>query len=128
MTDPRTFPGFRPELYPRLEGAPAPTAAQDTNPALARKLAVLAAYYQINLCYQRLLAARKAGTDERSALQELEKALLARDRLDDEFAVYGLVSSPEVVNGIIANVKFTAPGKTEPRFSAISMCFAVTPP
>ncbi len=130
MEDPRTDPRFRPELYPRCSDSAPPL--DDAQPAAHRQLALLAAYYQINCCAEALQAVRQSAerspAAERAALQELEKALLARDALEDQFAPYGLVSSPLVENGLITEVSFTSPNQPKIPVSSLSMYFALTPP
>jgi hypothetical protein len=130
MQDPRNKPGFRPEWYPRCDGGPA-AADGGGRAAHERKLALLAAYYEINVRYRELITARqdpdRSPDREAAALRNMEQALLARDALQDEYAAYGIATSPQVENGLIRNVVFTTPGMAAPgaMASSLSMCFAV---
>lgn len=127
MTDPRSAPNFQPELYPQCDGLPAPLPAGASAPA-KRKLELLAAFYDINRCYQSVAAARKnhgiGSAEERAALQEMEKALRAKDALEDQHAAYGIVGSPKVQAGFIRNVTFTSP-QVSKQYSTLSVYFAV---
>lgn len=127
MDDPRNTAGFRPELFPLMDGMPAPSQG-NTELAAQRKLSLAAAFYRINCAYQDFLAAKASGAadGERTALQAMEKALIARDALQDQLAPFGIAATPEVKNGVIANLVFTSPRGGSGQSSFLSMCFAVT--
>ncbi len=131
MDDPRNNSHFKPELYPRCHDGPAPEP-NAPEPAARRKLALLTAYYQINLCAQTLQTARQAPQRskevEHAALKALEKALLARDALEDQYAPYGIVSSPKVEGGLVTEVSFTSTRPSGPQLSSISMYYAMDVP
>jgi hypothetical protein len=128
MDDPPNNTSLGPSLFPFCDGGPPPIPSED--PASARKLDFLGIYYQINCCAQRLLETRKRSDPiaERAALQLMEKALLARDALENECAPYGVAASPVMVNGFIADVRFSAPTAPLRQPSTVSMRFAVPPP
>jgi hypothetical protein len=131
-TQPRSRggPQFKPKLYPKCDGGPAPPL-DDPAPNAQRKLKLLAAYYEINVCYRRLLAIRRSGrrfrVRVRPAIRALENAFAARERLEHQYAVYGFASAPRVRRGLIINVVFTVPPPRQPQPSSVSLCFAVTP-
>lgn len=128
MNSPTSLPDFDPSLYPKCDQG-APPSPFDTSRAVLSKLEFLAAYYAINQSYRRLQNARaqKAGCEEeRAALQAIERALLARDALEDKYASLGVAATPEFVNGYVTNVNFVEPpGPTGG--SSLSMLFAVQP-
>ena len=126
MNDPRSLPGFDPTLYPQCDHADLPT---DASAIAARKLEFLAAYYDLNRSYRSLLSLRAAGRppeEERAALQAIERALLARDALEDKYAPYGVVATPDFENGLVKNISFVQPPGPVVR-SSLSMFFAVPP-
>lgn len=129
MKDPRWLPDFDPTLYPQCDhGAPPP--ASDKSPAAARKLEFLAAYYRINVFSRALRLIRAQGhaaADEREALQAIERALLARDALEDKYAPLGVVATPDFEDGLVKDVSFVQPARPAPA-SSLSMLFAVPPP
>jgi hypothetical protein len=129
MEDPRTATGSDLSLFPLCDGGLAPFSSGE-DPASGRKLDFLTVYYQINRCSQRLLEARKRSNPiaERAALQAMEKALLARDALENQCAPYGVAASPVLVDGLITDVRFSAPSAGPGRSSSVSMRFAVPPP
>lgn len=129
MDDPRTKAGFIPAFFPRCDGAEPPEPEAADHVAL-RKLDFLAVYYHINLCSRRVRAARQ-GSDPaavRSALQAMEKALLARDAVEDQHAPYGIAACPRIENGLITEIRFSAPSRPPVQSSSVSMRFAVPPP
>jgi hypothetical protein len=129
MADPRAESGFRPDLFPLCEGRAVPSF--ETSDAITRrKLDYLLVYYEINLRYQQLLAARQspAGEAERTALQAIEQALLARDALEDQHARFGVIACPVIENGIIVNLKFAAPPSRSQSFSSMTMTFNLPVP
>ena len=110
--DPRTAPGFVPQLYPAANGlAESIGGADPHNEVIAREF--LAAYYAINVRSRQLieLRARPRGTNfprlERAALQAIETALIQRDELEDRYAPFGVLAEPEARDGVTVNVRFT---------------------
>src|SRR5215510_1958471 len=86
--DARSRIGFLPQLYPSANGKNAPpVAATERNDRI--KLEFLAAYYDLNCCYSRLLETRKKpeiperNKEESEHLQAIEKVLIRRDGLED---------------------------------------------
>ena len=127
MNDPRSLPGFEPTLYPQCDHGVPPT---DISVTTIRKLEFLAAYYELNRSYRALMSIRANGRsqqEERAALQAIERALLARDALEDKYAPFGVVASPEFENGFVKNISFVQP--PGPKIgSSLSMLFGVPPP
>jgi hypothetical protein len=72
-----------------------------------------AAYYDLNCHYSRLLAVRAQGETpevknaEYECLRAIEKALIIRDGLEDEYASSGVIAEPVVMDGYTMDVKFT---------------------
>jgi hypothetical protein len=121
-----------PALMPRCEGE-APPAPDDTSPTAEMKRAFLAAYYQINVLSRRLSTVRAKppstarAAAEREVLQAIERAILARDALEDEHAVAGIIGQPTFENGVVTDIHFTFPGRRYGGMSSTTMCFAVAP-
>lgn len=129
ITDPRLLSDFDPALYPQCDEVAAPSP-YDVGVIALRKLEFLAAYYEINRCHQALLSVRasKHGlVEERTALQAIERALLARDALDDKYAPLGVAATPVFEKGFVKTVNFVqaAPQRVA---SSLSMLFAVPAP
>jgi hypothetical protein len=110
--DPRTAPGFLPHHYPAANGKAAPpVGAVEQNERIT--LEFLAAYYHLNCAYARVIELRKQPKSpdrlqaERACLQEIEKGLIVRDRLEDHYASYGVITDPASQNGFTRNVKFS---------------------
>ena len=129
ITDPRLLSDFDPALYPQCDEVAAPSPYEVGVSAL-RKLEFLAAYYEINRRHQALLSVRasKGGpVEERSALQAIERALLARDGLEDKYTPLGVAATPVFEKGFVKSVNFVQPAPP-PAASSLSMLFAVQAP
>src|SRR5262245_42005024 len=92
--DPRPRSGFLPQFYPTANGQSAPPVeATGRNDRII--LEFLAAYYDLNSHYSRLLETRKnpgspeRRKSERKRLHAIEKVLIRRDRLEDRYAPLG---------------------------------------
>jgi hypothetical protein len=123
------LPDFDSGLYPKCDQGPPPSPF-DTSSAAITKLEFLAAYYEINQGYSRLLAARAQNArpeEERAALEAIERALLARDALEDKYARLGVAATAEFVDGYARNVNFVQPHRPLAG-SSLAMLFAVRPP
>jgi|SoiMethySBSTD1v2_1073268.scaffolds.fasta_scaffold465429_2 hypothetical protein len=107
-------------LYPQCDGKPwESNGSTDRSAAVRRQF--LDAYFRINVAYAKLVALRSKWPShppkakERSALQGIEMALLARAALDDCHASRGLVATPVYRDGFTVNVLFsdalTGPGR-----------------
>jgi len=112
LQDPRSETGFRPSFYPRANGKDAPpvdSAAQNDRIILE----FLAAYYQLNCEYFRLLNVREQPDSqgrseaERERLQAIEKVLILRDGLEDRYAPLGVVVEPAVKEGFTVDLKIS---------------------
>jgi len=116
--DPRKRPDFQPSLYPKANGrvvAPSTTAppsdATDRNQSVV--LEFLAAYYDINCEHHRLIQARAIADPvarlarEHECLQAIEKSLISRDALEDQYAPFGIIAEPVAQDGFTVDVKFT---------------------
>src|SRR5580765_8509775 len=110
--DPRSRSGFLPQFYPTANGKNAPPAgATERNDRII--LEFLAAYYDLNSHYSRLLETRKnpespeLSKAERKRLQAIEKGLILRDSLEDRYAPFGVIAEPVVHAGFTVDVKFS---------------------
>ena len=106
--------GRQTKYYPRADGKPAPARhSKDRNDRI--KLRFLTAYRRLNRCYANLLEARRkklsgptrSELSERVALRQVEKALRARDELEDKYACYGVIAEPVIANGFTVDVRFS---------------------
>jgi len=131
----RGKPGFNPNLFPSCDGRPLTTVPRD-EPWLAVKRRFLDAYWRINVQYAGLRALRGGRrpvqfAQERPFLKAIERALRAKDALEDRWASRGLVATPEWFNGIAINVAFAHPGSPVPRpaspiaSASVALSFAV---
>ena len=108
--DPRLRNDFQPHYYPKANGKEAPAAdAGERNDRIL--LEFLAAYYDLNCEYARLLEVRRGepspqrGEAERRRLQAIEKVLIVRDALEDRYAPLGVVTEPVVRDGFTMDVR-----------------------
>src|SRR5215468_8104402 len=95
--DPRSRSDFRTKHYPQANGREAPPLdASGRNDRVV--LEFLALYYDLNCQYAALLQVRKepksAGQacTEREHLRAIETTLIARDRLEDRYAPFGVIA------------------------------------
>lgn len=112
LEDPRCQSDFQPQYYPLANHQMAPPAgALERNDRI--KLEFLAAYYELNCAYSRLLAARQGPPSpeldetEKESLRAVEKRLIVRDKLEDQYAPFGVIADPVVRNGFTVNVIFS---------------------
>ena len=110
FVDPRCRSDFLPQHYPTANGQTAPSvAATERNDRIILEL--LAAYYDLNCGYARLLEVRKSANSperreaERKCLQTIEKVLIVRDGLEDRYAPLGVITEPVVREGFTADLK-----------------------
>jgi hypothetical protein len=109
--DPRRSHDFLPQYYPKANGKDAPIDAVERNDRLV--LEFLAAYYDLNCEYARLLHVRaepasiKRQEAERKSLQAVERLLIVRDRLEDKYAPFGVIADPFVEDGFTVNLIFS---------------------
>jgi hypothetical protein len=109
FTDPRSRVEFQTQHYPRVNGqeAPPPTATGRNDQI---KLQFLAAYYDLNCEYARLVAARQEADSperreaEKKSLQNVERLLIVRDGLEDQCAPLGVIAEPVAKDGFTVNV------------------------
>src|SRR5882724_11146721 len=108
--DPRSRSGFLLQYYPAANGKDAPPAdATERNDRIM--LEFLAAYYEINWQYSRLLEVRQRPDSperseaERERLQAIENALIHRDSLEDRYAPFGVIAEPVVKEGFTVDLK-----------------------
>jgi hypothetical protein len=108
--DPRSRSGFLSHYYPSANGKPAPPADSTERNDLIM-LEFLAAYYEINREYARLLEVRKEpesperSAAERERLQAIESVLILRDGLEDRYAPFGVIAEPVVKDGFTVDLK-----------------------
>ena len=119
--DPRNRADFQPSLYPKANGAvPAPAGPPTTDPSLDLPdrnhrivLEFLAAYYDINCRHRQLVEARAVADPvqrlprEHECLRAIEKTLIRRDALEDQYAPFGIIAEPLAKDGYTIDVKFT---------------------
>jgi len=99
-------------LYPACDGKPW-TNGQRAKGGEKVKQQFLEAYFRINLAYARLMAYRKKRhsqlptTVERSLLQQIERAILDREAVEDRHASRGVVATPIYRDGFTVDLLFT---------------------
>ena len=135
VEDPRMAPDFKPGFYPRVNGStsPAPDAAAQ-NDRIKREFA--AAYYALN-CEHALLTKLRScsdsaerGEEEKKILQKIERLLIARDELEDEYAPFGVIAEPIVQEGFTVNLNVSfgnvdAFGRLRSDYYTLTACFPV---
>jgi hypothetical protein len=128
MNSSSSDPNFDPALYPKCDQGPPPSPL-DGDSTSAAKREFLAAYYRLNQSHWRLATVRgerRSAEEERTALQAIELALLARDAVEDKYAPLGIMATPEFTKGYVTNVSFGQPPRAA-RGASLSMVFAVQP-
>jgi hypothetical protein len=136
--DPRNRSDFRPQHYPRVNGQPAPPpGATERNDRI--KLEFLAAYYDLNGAYARLLEARghpdspERRDAEKKCLQATERLLIVRDSLEDKYAPLGVIAEPIVKNGFTVNLNISfgnvdAAGRLRSDYYTVTACVPIPLP
>jgi hypothetical protein len=109
LPDPRGNAQDLPPDFPTVNGQrPPPPGATARNDRIM--LDFLCAYYHLNRAYRRLLEARSLPegdarlTAERESLQDVEKILIIRDRLEDLHAPLGVITEPVVRQGFTVDL------------------------
>jgi hypothetical protein len=113
VKDPRIGSEFRPQFLPLSDlGDPPPVGTPQRNDCI--RLEFLCAYYELNVAYARLLAAREDQfSEERSGIRrEIERLQMIRDQLEDRYAPYGVIAEPAFARGFAVNVAFTFPNES----------------
>lgn len=110
--DPRRRADFHPHFYPTANGKGAPSVDSTAqNDGII--LEFLAAYYDLNCEYSRLLEVRKQPISterneaERKCLQDIEKSVIVRDGLEDRYAPFGVIAQPNVRDGFTVNLRIS---------------------
>jgi len=112
VEDPRRRIDFLPQYYPQANGQEAPPIESVEQNARIT-LEFLAAYYDLNCEYVRLLEVRNAPASqqrseaEKKSLQAVERLLIVRDRLEDQYAPFGVIADPVVRDGFTVNVRLS---------------------
>ena len=111
--DPRRDPDFVADLFPLCEGTPLPP---EPDGATGRaKLELGAAFYRLNVAAKELRDFRQEhgkGRDreiDRRLLQEIERALLAKEAKEDELVKSGICAVPTFRRGVVINLEFCDP-------------------
>ncbi len=110
--DPRRRGGFQARYYPRANGREAPPLGSSERNA-AMMLEFLAVYYELNCKYAELLRLRRKSSGaahrriETDCLRAIERILIARDRLEDWYAPYGVIAEPVIERGFTIDVRFS---------------------
>ena len=138
FSDPRSRADFQPQHYPCVNGqeAPAPTATERNDRI---KLKFLAAYYELNCAYAGLAAARQEPDSQarretkKKLLQNVERLLILRDGLEDQYAPVGVIAEPFVKEGFTVNVILSfgnvdVAGKLRSELYTITACLPVPLP
>jgi hypothetical protein len=99
--DPRLSPNFDPTYLPLCEGF-LPPEPETEHPIEQRMLEFVAAYYRLNECYDRLRLARLGSSQESPAhiLEDIDKAVHARDALEDRLSPEGFYAEA-IVEGVL---------------------------
>jgi hypothetical protein len=102
-------------LYPDCDGKPWNNQGADSRSKVISQF--VEAYFRINLAYAQLLAFRKkrrAASQtpkslaiERIILQEIEKAIVFREALEDRYASRGILATPVYRDGMTVDVRFS---------------------
>jgi len=108
--DPRSRNGFVPHFYPSANNKAAPPVdAAEQNDRIM--LEFLAAYYEINRGYARLLEVREKPDSperneaERECLRAIENTLIRRDGLEDRYAPFGVIAEQVVKEGFTVDLR-----------------------
>ena len=138
LKDPRSRPEFNPQLYPCVNGqdAPAPGATERNNRI---KLKFLAVYYGLNCEHARLEKLRaqpetgQRRKGELNILRDIERLLVLRDALEDEYAPLGIIAEPVNQDGFTKDLIVTfgnedAFGKLRSDLYTINACVPVPLP
>jgi hypothetical protein len=138
LDDPRSHADFDPHLYPGVnrQEAPAPNATERNNRI---KLEFLAVYYRLNREHVRLQNLRgQPETEQRRAgeldiLRAIERLLVLRDNLEDEYAPLGVIAEPVNRDGFTRDLIVTfgnedCYGKLRSDLYSITACVPVPLP
>lgn len=105
IDDPRLEEGFRADLFPLCDGAPAPPA--DSEDRTDRRMLEFATiFYRINRCYDQLRQASAGSGPDPHVMAKLEQAAKARDALEDRLAPEGFYAEQELDGVITVNLVF----------------------
>jgi hypothetical protein len=96
------------------------------DPIERRKLEFVAAYYEINLAYDRLAAASEI--ERRAAILELNEALSARDELEDRYAPIGFLAEPHLEGVQCVDLTFMHAPQTPLDPVSLNSEFSISPP
>lgn len=106
---PRNRTDFQPRHYPEVNGQAAPLP-NTTGRNERITLEFLMAYYELNCEYAQLVAVRQQPESparreaEKKLLQNVERRLILRDGLEDQYAPLGVIAQPVVKDGFTVNV------------------------
>jgi hypothetical protein len=117
------------ELRPRCDFRPANEADAAIYDPMQEEF--LSAYQAINHRVRELRAIRagpSSADQEHAAQQAVERALLARDAVEDKYTRLGIIATPIVRDGFIREIQLRTPRPQEAEPSIISMTFSVMPP
>ena len=128
--DPRSLPDFELRHYPRVNGeeSPAPDAAERNDRI---KLEFAATYYALNCEHARLVALRcqpdsiGRRTEEKTLLQKIERLLIARDKLEDFYAPFGVIAEPVIKEGFTVDLNISF-GNVDAFGRLRSDCYTIT--
>jgi hypothetical protein len=133
--DPRSRSDFQPRHYPQLNGTEAPPAgATEHNDRIQLEFA--AAYYELNCEYALLAGVRQQpesaerAKNETKHLQNVERLLIVRDGLEDQYAPFGVIAEPVVKDGFTVNLRISfgnvdAAGRLRSELYTITACVPI---
>ncbi|HEV8542013.1 MAG TPA: hypothetical protein VGR78_06460 [Verrucomicrobiae bacterium] len=126
INDPRLSTDFDPALFPLCDGGEAPPVGTDERIA-RRKIEFLAVYYRLNQLYSLLSAIRngKSSGDEKEVLQEIQRAIRARDLLEDFYESEGFLGEPVMDGFFYKDIEFTYARRREFYQPAASSSFSL---
>jgi len=123
-------PHWHHRLFPTCDGRAARKLPRNEK-MRSIKLAFLEAYFRINREVARLRTLRQAATTaqtksrERRLLQGIEKAILAREALDQKYAARGVVAVATYREAMTVDVAFNVPRLPDPQWGVVSSSTSV---
>lgn len=106
-------------LFPTCDGE-CWQGGRDLNARQQITLQFLEAYFDINMAYARLVALRKRFVSkvpvaqERKLLREIERTIVAREKLEDLHASHGVFVTPSYRDGFTIDLRFSD-GRSAPK-------------
>jgi hypothetical protein len=104
---------FHPQFLP-LSDLNNPPSKDSTNPNDLIRWKFLSVYHGLNLAYAKLLAAGRGAdlAEQHQWKLRLEELTQTRDRLEDQYAPYGVIAEVTFEKGFAVNIAFTFPNES----------------